>query len=77
MPFSDNDPEFVPTAAVETHARGARGTVHGRSEIFEYCKTKPMASVLVDGNIWNLTDDAQATCESRGRLLDLNCVVLE
>ena len=33
MPYSDNDPEFVPTAAVEEQARG--GTVHGRSEIFE------------------------------------------
>ncbi len=73
MPHSDKDP-FVPTAAVEEHARG--GTVHGRSETFE-CKKKPLASVLVDGNIWNLTDDVQATCESRGRLLDVNCVALE
>jgi hypothetical protein len=33
MPYSDKAPEFVPTAAVEEHARG--GKVHGRSETFE------------------------------------------
>ena len=33
MPYGDKDPEFVPTAAAEEHARG--GKVHGRSETFE------------------------------------------